>query len=59
MKNTCKGGLRDMKKWLCMLLILSIIGGDGALGTNGVPDDDPYDWHKTAGYLEEDIVHNA
>lgn len=51
--------MKNMKKWLCMLLILSIIGGDGALGTNGVPDDDPYDWHKTAGYLEEDIVHNA
>lgn len=51
--------MKNIKRLLCVLLIVSLVGGAGLLGSNGVPDDDPYDWHKTAGYLEEDIVHNA
>lgn len=50
--------MKNMKKWLCMLLILSIIGGCGTLGDNGVPDDDPYDWYPMAESLVEDMVHN-
>lgn len=48
-----------MKKWLCMLLILSIIGGCGTFGDNGVPDDDPKDWNKSAEVLVEDMWHNV
>lgn len=37
-----------LKRLLCMLLILSIIGGYGTLASNGVPDDDPDDWYQMA-----------
>lgn len=51
--------MKNMKKWLCMLLILSIIGGYGILGDNGVPDDDPKDWHKTAENWDRDMEQNV
>ena len=48
-----------MKRWLCILLFVSIIGGCGVLGSNGVPDDDPYDWHQTAENLYENMGYNV
>ena len=56
MKNTCKGGLQKMKnlkKWLCMLLFLLVVGGYGLLGSNGIPEDDPDDWNQVAEDYEE------
>lgn len=51
--------MKTIKRLLCMLLILSIIGGYGTLGSNGVPDDDPDDWYQAAQAFEEDMISNV
>lgn len=51
--------MKNMKRWLSMLLIVSIIGGIALLGSNGVPEDDPYDWKQFVKVFEEDMVHNS
>ena len=51
--------MKKMKRWLSMVLIISIIGGIGLLGSNGVPEDDPDDWIQYVKVLEEDMVHNS
>ena len=49
--------MKTIKILLCMLLILSIIGGYGTLGSNGVPDDEPDDWYQMTQDFEEDMVY--
>ena len=51
--------MKNMKRWLSMLLIVSIIGVIALLGSNGVLEDDPYDWKQFVKVFEEDMVHNS
>lgn len=40
-----------------MLIIVSMVGGAGILGSNGVPEDDPNDWSKLV-KEHEDVMLN-
>lgn len=49
-----------MKKWICMLLILSIMGGIGDVNVNGDKgDDDGKDWWHVVECLEENNICNC
>lgn len=48
-----------MKKWICLLLVLTILGGVGNIDVNGgASDDDGKDWLQTVKDYEEGMTYS-